>query len=455
MSTRHRGPDATAVDELERRLTEDACPICARAEDSVRAWFFSYENETNADPVMKETLTASLGLCAPHTRRLLDLRMSASWLATGLFDDVAHAALRRLDGAVRGPVAPCPPCLAAERGVTGLRGSLRRALQVSAGLRETYAASRGVCLAHAPGMLETRAVPVAGLVTDRLVGTLEGDVQDAAVALTGHDPDRVPRDRRWSVHRQAALDAEERALKTSVEAYVDLLLTTPACPICAARHRARWRFLDWLATCGTPARELRLEAVLCGTHLGDLAMTAPLEVTEDVAAYNAARRSADLHRAADRLAALPDTPAARLHAIARARWAGAVAPRRAVRAATAPAFRPAACRACAVVAAAERDARRLLAIAAADPGRERQVGRAHGPCLAHGLALDREGTMPERWRAVLKARLRTLAFELDAARHNAAWDARWKVHGAEMTAWQHAPHLLDGEVLGPRPPAAS
>lgn len=453
MNRRRRAPDQTAVDELDRRLTEDACPVCARVEESVRSWFFTYENETNADPDMKQTLAASLGLCAPHTRRLLDLRMSASWLATGMFGEVAHAGLRRLDGSVRGAVAACPPCVAAERGVTGMTGSLQRTLRASAALRETYAAGRGVCLAHAPGLLETSAVGVARLVADRLIATLDGDVQDAAVALTGHDSDRVPRDRRWSVHRQAALDAEERALKTSVDAYVDLLVTTPACPICAARHRAGWRFLDWLGTCGTPARELRLEAVLCGSHLGDLAMTAPLEVTDDVVAYNAARRRADLGRAVDRLGALPDTPSARVRALARGRTAGVLAPRHAVRAAVAPAFRPVACRACAVIAAAERDARRLLAIAAADPGRERQVGRAHGLCLAHGLALQRQGVLPERWRSVLTARLRTLAFELDAARHNAAWDARWKVHGAEMTAWQHAPHLLDGEVLGPRPPA--
>lgn len=453
MSRRRRTPDATAVDELDRRLTEDACPVCARSEESVRAWFFTYENETNADPDMKETLTASLGLCAPHTRRLLDLRMSASWLATALFGDVAHAGLRRLGGSVRGAVAACPTCLAAERGAAGMRGSLLRTLSGSTALRETYAAGRGVCLAHAPGMLDTASVPVARLVADRLLATLGGDVQDAAVALTGHDPDRVPRDRRWSAHRQAALDAEERALKTSVDAYVDLLLTTPACGICTARHLARWRFLDWLATCGTPARELRLEAVLCGSHLGDLAMTASLEVADEIVAYNAARWRADLRRAADRLAVLPATPASRLAAAVRGRWTGTLAPRRAIRAATLPAFRPATCRACAVMAVAERDARRLLAIAAGDPGRERQVGRAHGLCLAHGLALQREGILPDRWRAVLTARLRTLAFELDTARHNAAWDARWKVHGAEMTAWRHAPHLLDGEVLGPRPPA--
>lgn len=453
MSVRRRAPDATTVDELDRRLTEDACPVCAREEDAVRAWFFSYENETNADPEMKETLAGSLGLCAPHTRRLLDLRTSASWLATSLFDDVAHAGLRRLDGTARGPVAPCPPCLAAERGGNAVRGSLQRTLPVSASLRDAYAAGRGVCLGHAADMIGTGTVPVARLVAGRLVHTLEGDVQDAAVALTGHDPDRVARDRRWSPHRQAALDAEERALKSSVDAYVDLLLTTPACPICAARHRARWRFLDWLASCGTPARELRLEAVLCGSHLGDLAMTAPLDVTDDVTGYNATRRQADLRRAAERLAALPATPAARLRAAARWRWAGTLAPRRAIRAAIAPAFRPVACRACAVMATAERDARRLLAIAAADPGRDRQVGAAHGLCLAHGLALQRDGALPEPWRTVLTARLRTLAFELDAARHNAAWDARWKVHGAEMTAWQHAPHLLDGDVLGPRPRA--
>lgn len=442
MANGSRGWDGHTLTRLEDVLAAEPCPLCAEADGAVESWFATYEHETNADPAMKMRMKDTLGLCTAHTRRLLDQTMSAGWLAAALFADVVPAGLRML-AAGRTPTEPCPPCTAAARRVDTVLGVLRAGLADSGRLRAAYEAGSGVCLPHLRALVTGTRAGVAAPVVRRLARTLEAGTGEALGALAGFDPDQRRRARVTTLHRDAVLQAEERAVKTSTAAYVELVLASPACPLCTARERARWRLYDWLGTTSTPPEELRLDAALCGAHLGDLAAAGWAAAADALTGYNADRVLADLRPAADRLAALPTG------------WRGAVrAPRRAVQRTLTATFRPIPCRACRVADLAERDERVLCAIVADDRSRADELARAHGLCLRHGLALAADARLPASWRDLLVTRLRLLGYELDRAARRTQRDGRWRTRGTELTAWRRAPTLLDGAVLGPRPPTA-
>lgn len=419
---------------LEEILAKEPCPVCVEAEEWAAAWFASYQSETNADPAMKVRLSRSLGLCTAHTRRLLDTGPAASWLAGGLFAEVTRAGLQRFTGGPAGRAEQCPPCAAADRRVTSLLELLRTSLAHHAAIRDAYAAGSGVCLRHLAGLVTGAPPAVTRLAADRAVRTLEAGPAEATGALAGADPDLRRRAERWAPHREAVLRAEEQAARRSTAALVELMLTTPACPVCTASQRAQWRLLDWLGSCGIAAAELQLDAACCGRHLGDLAAIGWQDRADEVARYNADRVLAALRPAVTRLGAARRTPFSRR---ASARTLAAV-------------FRPVPCRACRAAGLAERDERRLLTIVAGDASRRAQLAEAHGVCLGHGLALSREAALPAAWRDLLVTRLRLLGYELDRATRQTARDGRWRMRGVELTAWTRAPTLLDGAVLGPR-----
>jgi hypothetical protein len=56
------------------------------------------------------------------------------------------------------------------------------------------------------------------------------------------------------------------------------------------------------------------------------------------------------------------------------------------------------------------------------------------------------------WSTTFATRTRQLSFELGEAVRADSWSSRWDTRGAELSSWQRAPFLLDGAVLGPRPP---
>lgn len=404
---------AATIQALTDQLGTEPCPVCAEAESSVRSWFTAYATETNSDPAMQIALRGSLGLCTAHTRRLLDQGAASSWLATSLFADIARTGIRRLDAGDGPPRDRCPPCAAAARRASGMLHLLRLGLRQTASLRDAYSAGPGVCLAHTVELLRGADAESARLVTDALLRRLAAEPPSQAATLVGVDVDGRRRARQWAQHHEAVLTAEERAVKASTAAYLDLMLAIPACPLCTASIRAGWRFLGWLATCGTPPNKLRLDAALCPTHLTDLGNIAAQEIAEEFVAYNAERATVEPHHAP--------------------------------------------CRACHVSDQARGAELRLMRIAAADPARSTAVVQAHGPCLRHALRLAASGELDPPWRQVIASRLRLLSYTLDTAVEHAAWDSRWKAHGAEMGAWRHAADLLDGEVLGPRaaelPPA--
>jgi len=115
---------------LRRRVggEEPGCPACRVADEETRRWFFFYETETNADETLRERLVAAGGMCAPHTRRLMDQGASSSWLGKSLFDLLVRDARAHPHGAPGRRSEPCPVCAAVQGRVEDLLAMLASAL---------------------------------------------------------------------------------------------------------------------------------------------------------------------------------------------------------------------------------------------------------------------------------------------------------------------------------------
>lgn len=435
---RDPGPDARTKAEAVQLLGGEGCPVCRVAEDAVRRWFHTYENESRSDPRMRERIERSFGFCATHTRHLLDLGASSSWLARWVFADVARAGTAALRVATVPTPEACPACEVAARAVTDTLGTLAVGL-VDDEARSLLDAGDGLCVTHGVAVIERSGPVVARAVAEMLESRLGKDPVLARDHLIGLDPDRSRRRRAREERAERVLAAEETSRRRGSAA--DLVLDWPCCPLCAAADRVEWRYLHWLAGLSRDeSAELRAEAMLCPRHLGDLTSfrhvgdLSDRELTDDgllgsVAAvidHVAGLWRADLHAFLQRLDASP--------------WAGIVhvQPPRGVES----------CQLCARKRAAEQREARLLEAIAADPAYDARLSRAHGVCLRHGLTTE----LPPAWRRLLRARVGLLSFELDEAERKAGWDARWEVRGSEMAAWRRAPTLLDGAVLGPIAP---
>ncbi len=440
LRVRDPGPDArTKVDVMEA-LGGEGCPVCRTAQQSARRWFFAYENDTRADPAIRERLERSFGFCAAHTRHLLDLGASASWVSRWVFADVARAGSRALAGTPPVTPAGCPTCESSSRAVSDALAELAVGL-ADPEARQLLEAGDGLCVAHGRAVLE-RAGSDAGPAVAMLLETrLAKDPVTARDHLVGSDPD-VARRRRIREERAAGVLAAEEADRTrSSHAEVDLVLDWPCCPLCAAGDLVEWRYLRWLAgLSASEAAELRTDATLCVRHLGDLAGlrqggdASGLDLTDDgllVPVAAVIEHVAGIWRS-DLQGYLQRTEA------------GSWSPGRAASVVR----REVVCQLCARQRSAVGRMTRVLGLVAADPAYSRRLAEAHGVCLRHGLSKD----LPGPWQRVLAARVGLLSYELDEAERKSGWDARWEVRGGELTSWQRAPHLLDGSVLGPVEP---
>lgn len=439
LARRDPGPDARTKAEVLERLGGEGCPVCRTAQDAVRRWFFTYENDSRADPQMRERIERSFGFCATHTRHLLDLGASSSWLARWVFADVARAGTSALEMSSPPTPAPCPTCEVAATAVTDTLGTLAVGL-VDDEARSLLEAGDGLCVTHGVAVIERSGPTVARAVAGMLESRLGKDAILARDHLIGLDPDRSRR-RRAREERAAWVLAAEEASRLR-GGMVDLVLDWPCCPLCAAADRVEWRYLRWLATLSRDeCAELRADATLCPRHLGDLTSfrhdgdVSGLELTDEgllgsvamVVDHVARLWRGDLQAYLQRL----DTSI----------WAGILRDVAAPRGVES-------CQLCARRRAAEKREMRLLGLVAADPAYATRLSQAHGVCLRHGLTTD----LPPAWRRLLRARVGLLSFELDEAERKAGWDARWEVRGSEMAVWQRAPTLLDGAVLGPFAP---
>lgn len=278
-----------------RRRTERAepgCPACRVADEETRRWFFFYESETNTDETLRARLVAAGGMCAPHTRLLLDQGASSSWLGKSQFDLLVRDARAHPHGDPGRRPEPCPVCAAVGGRVADLLGMLAAALAPppaaasSGGYAEgwegdppadegtgdtgtgevltAYRSGAGLCVPHTRefvAIAPARATAlVAGVLAERLATTPEL----AAGLLTGDDTDAAARARLRTAAGPGVLRADATARRAGLPDRIEALLSRPCCPVCAARATTTWRLLDWIGSgralttgaAGTPAPDL-------------------------------------------------------------------------------------------------------------------------------------------------------------------------------------------------------
>jgi hypothetical protein len=467
---------AARIEFLRPRAVRDhlGCVACASADLETRRWFFFFETETNHDPAVRALIRAAGGLCAPHTRHLLD-STSAAWLARGLFSDVLRGAAAgpsprrsarqtaqrltarsRSSNSVSGAAdrAGCPVCAAVADRVADTLTVLDAALATGRGARSpaplaaeaaaAYRAGPGLCVGHARAFLQMATSGPAAIVADQLAAALGVPPEQAVGVLVGGDDDAPARARTRETHARVVLDAAAAARRESFDARVRHLIAQPCCPVCAARDRATWRLLDWLggrdpehADRDPPdAGAMREQLIaVCARHLADL-------VSAD---GGGAWMSATVATVA-RLGATRAREAAAAVAAAAAGGAGGAA-LRAVAARSGPRMSCPVCTWSAEAAAREVELIRLVAVDARWTG---AIAHADGLCAR---CLSAVVTGPgDPWSTTFATRTRQLSFELGEAVRADSWSSRWDTRGAELSSWQRAPFLLDGAVLGPRPP---
>jgi hypothetical protein len=225
------------------------CPACryvAEASEQYLAWL-ALDGYRNADVLAR--LTASLGMCAAHTRRILALPGASAGLAAG-YRQVIEAAL----GDCGAASATCPACdhdaIAADRLFGYLLGEATR------GDRRTYKQHGGLCVPHLRGAaVARRGADILWLIRFMIVRLTAPS--PSLEVLAGHADETGQPVRPGPSHQNPAM-----------------------CVVCAAGAEAARAELEDMA-----------DECLCAQHLRD-ALTAgcrPAELLTEQAALHAAR----------------------------------------------------------------------------------------------------------------------------------------------------------------------
>jgi hypothetical protein len=414
-----RGPSVLALGSAADLLTRPGCPVCryaGEASDRYLAWFAL---EAHADPVMITRLRASLGMCARHTRQLIDQPGAATRL-TAVYRYVLEAAREQLAG--KGTrLATCPACEHDQAAAGRALGMLLDELS-EPGIQGRYLEAGGLCWPHVLSA-------VSGKGHRRLAAWL---MQAVPPGITGH---------RASLDLLAGRPDHDATERARLRAALPLGRHFPPGTCVACLTAARAELAGLARATGTGCGHQPEGAVrqasrpglpLCAGHLRD----ATLMGGANVAALLS--RQAECQAAA--LAQLQPAPWQR-----RGKSAGWLRGRRS----TAVADQCPICRA--RNQAAQWELQRHVAGPEDAPG-----GRRGGQplcCARHVLALRASDPAAGQVAAAAAARRAdVLIEELADAFRKGTWASRHESRGPEMTAWRRAVAFLDGAVFGGGPP---
>jgi len=418
--------------ELESLLGKEGCPACRHVEEAERSFFSWFEIESFSTAQMHARLRASMGLCAAHTRRLVDEVGEGHIMTTVMRQAVAGAA-QCLGG--DDPLGRCPACEA-----TG--SATERAIRLfvdglhDPGNARLYAAHNGMCLPHVVVAAQAAEPATLKLLVERLSQTFEEFDEGALVELLGAaDRDRSRR-RRWREQ------LPENEVAESTVAGMCERLAVEACPVCLSTGRIERDYVRWfVARSREHDPSIRSDpGELCSLHVHDVAL-ADHAVAADAARRQRAARRAELRRLLDALSELPASGRQDRRArsgeleSARAQFAGEHY-----------------CPACHARNEIERSQLSLaVAALALSAVRERYV-RSHGLCVKHAVQARSSG-VGQLIVAHAGACLDVLGWELEERGRKDAWACRHETSGPERDAWLRAMAHVDGRVFegGPAP----
>ncbi|HTX83267.1 MAG TPA: hypothetical protein VME44_13850 [Streptosporangiaceae bacterium] len=140
-----RGPSMLTLYGVADLLTAAGCPVCryvTEASDRHLGWFAL---EGHSQPELIATLSASLGMCARHTRGLMN-QPGAAIRLTPVYRYVLTGVRHRLAGGTLS-LAPCPACRHDDAAAERVLDTLQDGLSDTAALRQCRDQG-GVCLPH-------------------------------------------------------------------------------------------------------------------------------------------------------------------------------------------------------------------------------------------------------------------------------------------------------------------
>jgi hypothetical protein len=399
-----RAPSVLTLYSAADLLTGPGCPVCryaAEASDRYLGWFAL---EGHSQPAAITRLCGSLGMCAAHTRRLMN-QPGAAVRLTAVYRYVVTSARDRLAGRTHRPAA-CPGCehdgAAAQRALA----TLLEDLSDSAVMRRCCELG-GLCLPH--------LAAASSAARPRLVAPLVEAMRDTITArdsrcdwLTGTDRDAKAR---------AALRGAIAAARPPPPA--ECSPGPVACSPCLASAQAE---RDALAALADPASRAPGPALtLCAGHLADAAEAAGAHGLRQLLAWQLQCLTAP-------------QPAGR------PRW-----PRMTTR-------HPEPLGRCAICHARQAAVPRMLAdLSTRADLSGHPHGRATAACLCVRHHLMFRTDHPRAARDLARAavgRADLLATELSDAFDRAAWAHSGGVPVPQSTAWRRAAAFLDGSVFG-------
>lgn len=395
-----RSPSVLLLGDVGGLLATRGCPACrytAESSDTYLSWFAL---EGHADPDVLQSLRASRGMCARHTRRLIGQPGAASRL-TAVYRYVV-AAVTRDPGA---DPAGCPACDQESAAEDRVLGTL---LDDLAGMDRTeYKTHGGLCLPHLRRAARHARNPDVRWMIRFMIARLGSAEPDPDLVAGAADPD--------GDFRARLLTATQTAPPAG------------ACPACWAAAACERALLAEARAAGTAGHGTLLAAGLCGQHLRDAASGALLAWQAELAG---ARLTAVLDGKPRLLGIAP----------------GWLSPR---------ARRALADPDCPVCTGSERAAADELSRVASAPRdgvtpRNRPHALSQQLCARHVTRLRAVNAAAGR-RAVseLAERARDLVSQLDADFGIRTWDSRVSgATGPGVSAWRRAAVFLDGSVLG-------
>ena len=244
-----RGPLFLTLYSADELLIAPGCPVCRYAGEASDRYVGWFALEGHAQPAMITSLCASLGLCAPHTRRLMS-QPGAAVRLTAVYRYVLTAARDRLAGR-RPPVTSCPACehdhAAADRALETLLEGLADGMAMDA-CRDLG----GLCIPHLGASVGHGKRRIIAWLVETMQQTLASH-QVGPDWLAGSDNDAEVR---------AVLRQQVPAPGASAPG---------ACPACLAAAQAERDRLAHLSALAGNSGHAAPEMSLCPEHLADAA----------------------------------------------------------------------------------------------------------------------------------------------------------------------------------------
>jgi hypothetical protein len=268
-----RSPTLLAPYSAADLLTGWGCPVCRYASESADRYLVWFALEAHADAVTVTRLCSSLGMCARHTRGLMDQPGAARRL-TAVYRYLMRAARERLTGPAD-RLATCPACEHDDRASGMALEVPLEGLAEDGPVRDRYLEHGSLCIPH------LRSAPARG--GRQIIVWL------AQAMMAAFDTSPVGFGWLAGTDRDAAARAVLRRAAVSARVLPDLSM----CAACLAGSQAENDYLARIARSGghgVPDPRL----VLCARHLNDLVVSSDQRDAVSLLKWQAASLVADL-----------------------------------------------------------------------------------------------------------------------------------------------------------------